>query len=166
MSAALWLIAGLYGATLSSPAELRVSPLLSQHALLFLSDDVSAGGIGGGLGAQFVYRDLYLAQVDVSVLFGLGNAVATRLALGVQRPRAWSPAGFLTIGMLTGDRVEFLSDEGARPALPTWSMGVRAAPLRFASELGVVTALEPGIATDYRGGLWFELTMLQVGLFL
>ena len=104
---------------------------------------------------------MYLAQVDIAVLWGLGNAVAARAALGVQKPGSWTPAIYGTLGMLLGDRVEFLTDDGARPAIPSWSLGLRISSLRFANDLGTISVLQPGVASDFAGGLWLELTWLQ-----
>lgn len=165
MMPSLLLFAGLFTAELGAH-EVRLSPYVTQTAVLFLSDDVSAGGLGGGVGLQLSYRELYLAQLDVAALWGLSNAAATRWAVGMQRSGWWAPAGWLTCGALWGERVEFLTADGRRPPVPTWSVGVRAAPLRFAGERGVVTLLEPGIATDFQGGMWLELTVMQVGLSL
>lgn len=166
MTLTLSLLAGLFAAALGGSQELRLSPVLTQNAVLFLSDEVSAGGLGGGAGVQLLYRDLYLAQLDASALWGLSNAASTRLALRIQWPGIRAPAGWIAAGAIWGHRVEFLTGDGTRLPLPTGSMGLRAAPLRFAHDMGVVTALEPGVATNFRGGLWLEVTVLQIGLFL
>jgi hypothetical protein len=163
MTALLFLVA-LQTATLAQPDELTLTPVLMQDVVLFLSDEVTSGGVGGGVGVQLLYRQTYLAQLDVAVLWSLGNATATRLAIGVQRHGQWTPAGWLTLGALWGDRLEFLSGDGRRPAIPSWSLGIRGSPLRFTSALGVISALEPGIGTDLNGGLWLELTVLQAGV--
>ena len=91
---ALPLLLSLFGAPLAAQgAELVIAPLIVQDAALFLSDDVTAGGAGGGAGVQLLYRERYLLQLDVSLLWGLGNACATRLAFGAQHAfAAWTPA--------------------------------------------------------------------------
>jgi hypothetical protein len=141
--------------------ELRIAPLIVQNAMLVMSDHITAGGVGGGLGLVAVYREVWVAQLDVSALFGFGNAVAARAALGVQQDGEWSPALGLTFSALFGDRIEFLTGEGQRPPHPAWSVGLRAAPLRFGGTLGEVSLLEPGVATDFSGALWLDLTLLR-----
>jgi hypothetical protein len=155
-------------ATLSHRARaesptLTITPVLLQHANLFLSDRVTAGGIGGGLGVQLGYHTHYVMQADVSALWGFGNIVSTRAAFGAQWHGVWSPAAWLTFGALFGDRLEFLTNDGTRPAIPSWAIGLRASPLRYVSEDGHVSLLEPGLATDLSGGMWIELSVLQVG---
>jgi hypothetical protein len=154
------LLAALHGVTL--PVELM--PVIVQDTVLFLSDDVTAGGAGGGAGVQLTAGRLFVAQLDLSALWMFGNAVATRLAVGVQRDGAWSPAGWLTMGTLWGERIEFLYGDGRRPAIPSWSIGIRGSPLRFATTLGVFSVLEPGIGTDFASGLWVELNLVQLGV--
>jgi hypothetical protein len=161
MSLVLPILAVLHAASPAAGPELEVSPLLLQEVALFLSDEVTAGGVGGAVGVQLEYRDVYLAQVDVGLMWTLGNAVATRAAVGVQRPGTWKPAILATFAMLWGDRIEFLTGDGSRPSIPSWSLGVRGAPLRFGTTLGTISALEPGIGSDFAGALWLELTWLQ-----
>lgn len=146
-----------------APAALELMPCFVQHGMFFLSDEVTAGGVGGGLGLQLTYRKNFIAQADLGAHVGLGNTLSTRLAAGVQRHATWAPAGFLTFGALWGERTEILTGDGTRPAIPTWAVGLRGAPLRFAGALGVISMLEPGIGTDFGGGLWIELTLVQAG---
>jgi hypothetical protein len=146
------------------PPELELIPIAAQHAVLLLSDRVTAGGGGGGLGAQLIYQRRYLLQADIGMLLGFGNALATRLAAGVQlSARDYAPAFWASGGALWGDRVEFLTGAGERPATPSFALGARASPLRFVSELGMVSALELGAGTDLAGALWLELGVLTVG---
>lgn len=147
----------------ASPRRLTVTPLVVQHAALFLSDHVTAGGIGGGIGVQLSYENYYVAQLDINALWMLGNALSTRLAIGAQWDATWSPAAWLTTTALFGDRLEFLTTDGQRPAVPSCAVGVRVSPLRFRNEIGVISTLEPSIATDLNGGLWLDLTLLQAG---
>lgn len=147
----------------ASSQRLTVTPLVMQHAALFLSDQVTTGGVGGGLGVQLSYGTYYVAQLDVSALWTLGNVISTRVAIGAQWDDTWSPAAWLTAGALLGDRLEFLTTDGQRPAAPSWAVGLRVSPLRFRNELGVISALEPGVATDLSGGLWLDLTVFQAG---
>jgi hypothetical protein len=121
------LLAALHGVTLAS-SELELMPVIVQDAVLFLSDDVTAGGAGGGAGVQLTVRRLFLAQLDVSALWMFGNAVSTRLAAGVQRDGTWSPAAWISWGTLWGERMEFLHGDGRRPGIPSWSLGLRVSP--------------------------------------
>jgi hypothetical protein len=163
MITALLAAIALQTASVAETPQLEVTPVILQNAVLFLSDDVTAGGAGGGAGAQLVYHGRYLAQLDVSALLTMGNAVTTRLAFGMQTGERWVPALWATFATLWGERLEFLTGDGRRPAIPTWSLGIRGAALRFAGEIGTISALEPGIGTDFSGGLWLELTLLQAG---
>lgn len=161
----LWfLLAALYTGPADTDNKLVLSPLLVQNALLFISDDVTAGGAGGGVGLQVLYRDRYLAQADLSMLWALGNPLATRLALGAQRKGTYAPAGWVTFGAVWGDRIQTLTGDGSRPAAVSWAIGIRGSPLRFAGEHGAISVLEPGIATDFTGGLWLELTLAQASV--
>lgn len=159
----LLMLAALHSVTLAG-AELELMPVIVQDTVLFLSDDVTAGGAGGGAGIQVTAERLFVAQLDVSALWMFGNGVSTRLAVGVQRDAAWSPAAWLWWGTLWGERIEFLYDDGRRPSIPSWSIGVRASPLRFSTPLGVLSALEPGIGTDFSSGVWLELNIVQLGV--
>lgn len=160
----MWLLlAALHGVTLAD-TELELMPVVVQDVVLFLSDDVTAGGAGGGAGVQLSARRVYVAQLDVSALWMFGNAMSARLAVGLQLPGTWSPAGWLSVGTLWGERMEFLDGAGRRPSIPLWSLGVRGSPLRFAGPLGVFSALEPGIGTDFASGLWLELRIVQLSL--
>lgn len=160
---ALLLLAVLNGAA-AVDHELELRPIVVQDIVLFLSDEVTAGGAGGGVGVELVYRRLFLAQLDVGALWMLGNALSTRLAVGAQHDGTWSPAGWLTLGALYGERTEFLAGDGRRPSIPSWSLGVRAAPLRFGGASGVFSALVPGIGIDFANGLWLELALIQLSL--
>ena len=161
---ALLCVLVLVGVPLSARAdEVLLSPLIVQNAAVFLSNDVTAGGIGGGAGVQALYANRYLLQLDVAVLWGLGNAFDTRLAAGAQlEVGSWVPAAWIAGGALWGDRLEFLAGSGARPGRPSWTIGLRLSPLRFAARGTAISALEPGIGTDFAGGLGLELNVFQL----
>jgi hypothetical protein len=148
---------------LSMVPEVSVQPIVHQSAVIVLRDETTAGGAGGGVGAQLLWNKHLLAQLDVGALFLLGNVVLTRAAVGVQMDSAWCPAAWLTFNALWGDRVEFLASDGGSRGVPIVSIGVRAAALRFSGALGTVSLLEPGAATDWHGGLMLELTIAQAG---
>ncbi len=148
---------------LAAPPEVEVMPLVHQGAILVLAPDVTAGGAGGGVGIELAIDRRWLVQVDAGALWLLGQAWLTRVAVGYQRDEGWCPAGWLTLGGLWGDRVEHIGSDALRPAIPTWALGVRGAPLRFGGDAGVVSALEVGVATNFTGSLWLELTLLRAG---
>lgn len=159
----LLLLAAMHSLTLAS-GELELMPVVVQDVVLYRSDEVSAGGAGGGVGMQLIARELWLAQLDVSALWLLGNAVSTRLALGAQRQGTWSPAAWLSVSVLWGDRLEFLQGDGRRPSIPSWALGLRGSALRFSMPFGVFSALEPGIGTNFASGVWLELSIVQLAV--
>ena len=163
------MIVALVFATLASAAlpphepRLALTPVILQNAVYYTSDRVTAGGAGGGLGLEFAWDRRYLAQADVTMLLTFGNAVASRVAFGAQGSGRWAPAAWGTFNALFGDRIEFLTGDGQRPKIPSWAVGVRGSALRFRSEYGFVSIAEAGVGTDFSGGLWLELTILEAG---
>jgi hypothetical protein len=157
------LLAALGSATPPDPREVSVIPFVRQAFALHLANESMAGGAGAGLGAQAIFRERYIAEAEVGALWLLGNSVSTRLAIGAQRRGTWSPAGFVTGTVLFGDRLEVLAEDGSRAPMPNWALGVRAAPLRFIGKLGLASVLEPGVATDFRGSVYLEVTLIQAG---
>lgn len=153
----------LWAAAAQAADTLEITPTVQQGAAFVLSDEVTGGGLGGGLGVQACWRRHYVAQLDVSVLWGAGNSFVGRVAAGYQRDGRWSPAVWGTVNLLWGDRIERLADDGRRPARPTWATGARISPLRFAGAAGVLSALEPGVALGPGGALWLELMLLHAG---
>ena len=147
-----------------TPRRLTLSPLFVPNAVLFTSERVTAGGAGGGVGLELALDRRFLVQTDVEILLTLGNTIMSRFAVGAERPGTWSPAAFATFGALFGDRVEFLTGDGRRPSIPTWALGLRAAALRFRLKEGTVSLAEAGVGTDFAGGLWLELTLVQAGV--
>lgn len=108
--------------------ELEITPFVQQGAMALLSEEVTAGGLGGGLGAQASWRSRYVAQLDASVLWAAGNTVVTRVAVGYQRDGRWSPVAWGTFNVLWGDRIERVSEDGRRPPRPSWAVGGRSRP--------------------------------------
>ena len=140
-----------------------MTPFLQQAGVWFSSDRVTMGGIGAGAGVDLDWSCGAVAQADLSVLWGNGNAVPTRLAIGWARGGLWAPAAFGTFGLLWGQRTEVLSESGERPAAPVWVTGARVAPLRFRVPGGFVSALEAGYGVGPDGGRNLELTLLAAG---
>jgi hypothetical protein len=161
------LLAALHGPSRDAPPAanpLVWQGLLFQNALLFTSDAVTAGGLGGGLGVQLQYDHNYLVQADISLLSSLGNTVATRLSWGIQRDAVWAPAVWATLGTVWGERMEFLTGDGRRPPIPTWALGLRGSVLRFSHRFGTIQLLELGAGTNFGSGVWFGLTVLEAGM--
>jgi hypothetical protein len=151
-------------ATPAPATALTFLPLLHQALVFLSSDEVTAGGFGGGAGVQGVWRDRLVVQGDVGVLWGAGNAFVTRLAVGAQRRGRYAPALLATAALLAGRRIEFLDEQGRRPSAPDWAAGLRLAPLRWRGEGAFVSALEAGAALGPAGALWLELGLLTAGV--
>lgn len=134
-----------------------------QALLAQFGDDVLAGGAGGGVGIELTWRERYLAAADANVWWLLGNAVSTRMAVGMQRAGSYAPAGWVGAHLLFGDRLELLGSDGSRPPSPRLALGLRGAPLRFSGRFGNASLLEPGVLLDVAGGWHLDLTVLQVG---
>lgn len=143
--------------------QLRLMPLFQQTTLYFTSDHVTVSGIGGGIGLAAEWSDIVIGQTDVNLLWAHGNAIATRLSVGIQRPGAWSPAVSGTCGLLWGQRTEVLSETGERPPSPVWMVGLRIAPIRFRGRAGYGSVLEIGYGVGPDRGIAFEVTLLSVG---
>lgn len=163
MKKTIWCALMLLMVPLPAGAELVWTPFLQQTGLYYISDRVTLGGFGLGLGARCVWEKNFVAEADAGLLWGNGTAVPTRLAVGYQLDGVWSPAVYGTFGLLWGQRIEVLSDLGQRPPAPVWVAGMRIAPLRF-SQTGVfASALEFGYGFGPDRGVCFEVTLLSVG---
>ena len=153
----------LLSAAVNAKPTIEWTPVLQQIVETYRSDRVTMGGAGVGTGVQFVYHENTLAQIDANILWANGNAVSTRLALGFQRDGRWAPAVLSTL-CSRGQRTETLSSTGERPAAPVLTMGLRAAPLRFAVSGGYISALEMGYAIGPDHGRHLQLTILAAGV--
>lgn len=166
MSAALFALAVIAAAPAEPAGELSFVPVVQQGFAIYLSDTQTAGGLGGAAGLQFVWRDRWLAQADVGTWWMLGNVASTRLAVGVQRRGTWAPAVWVAVNTMWGSRLRFLDQDGTATKAPPWAVGLRASPLRFAGERGLVSLLDVGVGLGTSGkaaGTWLELSLLQVG---
>ncbi|MGZ3460783.1 MAG: hypothetical protein ACXU86_20025 [Archangium sp.] len=136
-------------------------------ALFYLSDAMTTGGLGGGVGLRDTIRDRFILQADLNYLMVLGNVGALRLGAGVQRSGTYTPAVLATLSAVVGDRLTFLTPAHPTPIRsPAVALGLSVAPVRFTDgglqlsllELGV------GIGTDLPGrGLAWQLALLEVG---
>lgn len=140
------------------------TPFVQQTGMYFSSERVTMGGAGIGVGAQLTWKKNWIAQTDANLVWGNGNAVSTRLALGYQREGRWQPAILSTFDLLWGQRTEVLSDSGERPAAPVWVVGLRGMPLRFTGPRGYVSALEFGYGVGPDAGYCLEFTVLTAGI--
>ncbi|MFE8600254.1 hypothetical protein [Archangium violaceum] len=135
--------------------------------MLYLSDALTTGGFGGGVGVRDTLRDRFILQADLSFLMGIGNVGALRLGAGVQRSGTWTPAVLATLSVVMGDRLTFLTPAHPTPLRgPAVSLGVSVAPLRFTQKGMQLSLLELGVGagSDLPGtGLAWHLGLLEVG---
>lgn len=136
-------------------------------ALVYLSDAMTTGGAGGGVGVRDTLHDRFILQADLNYLMVLGNAAALRLGAGLQRSGTYTPAVLLSLTTVVGDRLTFLTSEHPTPVRhPAMSLGVSVAPLRFTQGGMQLSVLElgVGVGSDLPGlGLTWQLGLLEVG---
>src|SRR5512138_1116984 len=101
------------------------SVFIKQTGSYYISDRVTIGGMGMGVGGQIETWENFVTQIDCNILWGDGTAASTKLSLGYQLNNKWSPALFLTAGILWGQRLEVLSSDGKLPSSPVWVFGLR-----------------------------------------
>lgn len=154
----------VFAVSANSRPTLTWTPLLQQTSLYFSSDRVTMAGVGAGAGVSFTYKQYFVAQGDVNVLWANGNAIVTRLAFGYKRNGFWAPSFAGTFGILSGHRTEILSRTGKRPAAPFWLVGLRGSLLRFENSQSFVSVLELGCGVGPDNGLNMELTILSAGV--
>ncbi|HEX8441993.1 hypothetical protein [Archangium sp.] len=163
-------------ATSPEPTEEAVPPrhqfavYARSGATLYLSPARTHGGVGGGIGLRDTVDGRWLLQVDANGLTGLGSALEVRVGAGVQRQGWWTPAAWVSLTGLFGDRLDFLTPEHPLPvAGPSLGLGLTLAPARFSLGRAQVSLLElgVGVGTDRPGlGLLYGLTLLEVGVAL
>jgi hypothetical protein len=149
--------------TASSQQKFGWAPFLQQTGMYYSSGRVSADGYGLGIGSCFKYGDHLLGQVDINLLWGIGNTATTRIAAGYQRKGAWTPALLGTVNLVWTQKVEFLSENGERPPSPVCIIGLRVLPLRFETKAGFISALEFGYGFGPDKGQSIEVSFLSLG---
>lgn len=156
----------LLAAEPAPPPGHELSLYVRSGVTLFTSGVRTQGGVGGGLGVRDTLSGLWLLQVDVQGLAGLGNVLELRAGAGVQWPGVWSPAVLVHLTGLVGDGLSFPTAEapqgGSGPAL---ALGATVAPLRFRHERVQVALLQLslGLGPDAPGsGTLLGLTLLEV----
>lgn len=146
----------------------RFSLYTTAGAQVYLSDQRTLGGVGGGLGVRDTLDGRFLFQADFSYLSLLGNAGSVRVGAGVQRRGLWAPAALLTVTSLFGEHLSFLTPEHPRPVPgPAVSLGVTLAPVRFDLREVQVSVLQLGIGvgSDFPGlGVHYSVGLLEAGV--
>jgi len=140
------------------------SPLIQQCGMYYSSDRITADGVGFGLGLHLLHRTGLAAQTDVNLLWLNGNSMPVRLAVGYQKKGKWTPAAYLTIDAIFGQRTQVLDETGLKPPVPAWSFGLRITPLKFRTKSGFISALELGCGLGHDRALNLELTLLSAGI--
>ncbi len=154
----------IFSRTFADSDKLSCFPLLYQTGQLYSSDRVTATGAGLGAGVRLQWNDHYIAQPGISILWANGNAIESQLAFGYQVGSKWQPQILAVTGLLWGSRIEILDEEGNRPDIPVWKVGLRLVPLNFRSSEGFVSALEIGAGIGPDQGRYMEITLLSAGI--
>lgn len=149
------------------PAPHQLSLYGRAGALFYLSDAMTTGGLGGGVGVRDTIDERFILQADLNYLMVIGNVAALRLGAGVQRRGTWTPAVLATLSTVVGDRLTFLTPQHPTPVRgPAVALGLSVAPLRF-SEGGLqlsLLELGVGVGSDLPGrGMAWQLGLLEVG---
>ena len=135
--------------------------------MLYLSNAMTTGGVGGGVGLRDTIQDRFILQADLNYLMVIGNVGALRLGAGLQRSGTYTPAVLVTLTLVMGDRLTFLTPEHPTPLRgPAVALGLSVAPLRFTQGGLQLSLLELGVGagTDLPGlGLSWQLALLEAG---
>jgi hypothetical protein len=100
----------------------------------------------------------------VNLLWGNGNAITTRLAVGYEKKGTWTPGIYGTLNLVWGQKVQLLSESGEKASLPACIGGLRIVPLKFRTKYGYVSALEIGYGLGPDKGRSIEFSILSIGL--
>lgn len=150
--------------SMAAQSDFSFSSFIQQPGIYYSSNRVTAYGYGLGAGCSVDWKKSFTARADVNILWGNGNLMATRMAIGYQPKGGWSPGIFITTTMLTGHKTEILDEAGQRPPAAVWATGLRILPLYFDGDKGYASALELGYGFGADQGWCMELTLLSVGL--
>ncbi len=150
--------------TIQAQSPFTFSAFVQQPGIYYTSDRVTAYGYGLGAGCTVDWKKSIAARADVNILWGNGNLMATRMAIGYQPKDGWSPGIFITTTLLSGHKTEILDDQGQRPPAAVWATGFRILPLYFEGDKGFASALELGYGFGADQGWCLEMTLLSVGL--
>ncbi len=150
--------------TVQAQSAFTFSALVQQPGIYYTSTRVTAYGYGLGAGCNVDWKKRIAARADVNILWGNGNLMASRIAIGYQPKEGWSPGIFITTTLLSGHKTEILDDAGHRPPSAVWATGFRILPLYFEGDKGYASALELGYGFGADQGWCLEMTLLSVGL--
>jgi hypothetical protein len=148
---------------IKSQGEFKWTPMIQQTALHFGSESITIEGYGLGIGTQLVWKEKFVFQPDMNLLWLNGNAISNRFAFGYQRKGKWNPAAMATFNLLWGQHTEVIVGEGERLAMPVWVAGLRVTPLRFELPKGFISVLELGYGFGPYKGNCYELTLINIG---
>jgi hypothetical protein len=132
--------------------------------MYYSSDRITADGVGFGVGLHLLHRTGVAAQTEVNLLWLNGNSIPIRLAIGYQKKGGWTPAAYLTVDAIFGQRTQVLDETGLEPPVPVWSFGLRITPLKFRTKSGFISALELGCGLGPDRALNLELTHISAGI--
>lgn len=147
-----------------SQDNFKWTPFLHQTGMYYSSDYMTSDGFGLGLGLHVLHKTHLAGQLDANILWGNGNAITTRFALGYEKKGQWTPGVYGTINLVWGQRVELLSETGEHPPYPAFAAGIRISPLKFQTKNGYVSALEFGYGLGPDKGMSLEFSILSVGI--
>ena len=156
-------VMGLFSSA-KSQDNIEWAPFLHQTGMYYTSDNLTSDGFGLGMGVHLLHQTQIAGQADVNILWGNGNAVTTRFALGYERKGTWTPAVYGTLNLVWGQKVQMLSETGEKPPVPTWIAGFRISPLKFQTKNGYVSALEFGYGFGPDQGRSIEFSVLSIGI--
>jgi len=148
-----------------SQENFKWTAFLHQTGMYYTSGRVTSDGFGLGLGVHALHKSQVAGQVDVNILWGNGNAVTTRFALGYERKGKWAPGVYGTFNMIWGQRVQMLSETGEKPPMPAMAAGIRVTPLKFITKSGYISALELGYGFGPEKAMSLEFSILTAGIY-
>jgi hypothetical protein len=154
----------IYGWQSQAQKAFTFAPLIQQCGMYYSSDRVTADGVGFGAGLHLLHRTGLAAQTDVNLLWLNGNSIPVRLAVGYQKKGKWTPAAYLTVDAIFGQRTQVLDETGAKPPVPAWSFGIRIVPLKFTTKSVFISALELGCGMGPDRALNLELSLISAGI--
>lgn len=131
-----------------------IHPETKQYFIFYQSDQITAGGLGGGLGIQFDINKNVFMESDIGILWGNGNSIPVSITLGIQKDGFWCPALSSSLFVLMGQKTVILDNDGSLPSDFLYAGGIKIHPLRFKSDELKISVLEFGYGLGpYKGSL-------------
>lgn len=149
---------------LRAQTKVHLTPYFQLGGMYYSSKQITSAGVGPGFGLCVGINEHFLANSDVNLYWINGNAGTFRLALGYKKSGVYTPAGFVRITSIFGQRTEFLLEDGSRPVTPVFSYGVQLSPLRFENNKGFVSILEVGYSFGNYQGKNLDVSLLSMGV--